>query len=490
MPTETELKLSLAPEHVTTFLQHPLLQHSFIIKQLRNIYFDTVELELLQRKIGLRIRYLEQRRLQTVKTSGQSVGGLHQRQEWEIEVDSDTPDLGKIPASLSLSLQNPLLPIFTTHFERTQWDIQYGNSLIELVLDQGTVATPEANLPLCEIELELKTGTPAALYELALNLLEYVPLQLENRSKAARGYHLFHPKSFEAVRAETMTLQKTMTAREALIQILWDGLKHLQINELMVLNQQHNVEAIHQMRVAARRLRSCLGIFKPFMTPCEEYAELRSELRWLGKTLGMARDWDVFGETLETLHTELPDVALSHLHKTVHYLQLQAAQQVQETLRSQRYHRLLLRFGKWLLQYGESQQPALDVAVKTVATEILRHRYHSVKVHGKKLLTLTETQRHDLRIEIKKLNYATRFFGSLYASDKVHLYLNYLSQLQTELGVLNDLNVTQHLLDQVGLPPRAPARLILNGWKVGQRKHYLKKLEKTWAAWSTQKNFW
>lgn len=489
MPTETELKLSLAPAYISTFLHHPLLhQHPVTIKQLRNTYFDTAELDLLQRKIGLRIRYLEQRRLQTLKTSGQSIGGLHQRQEWEVEVDSDTPDLSKIPESLSLQLSSPLLPLFTTDFKRMQWDIQYGDSLVELVLDQGKIATDQATIPLCEIELELKSGNPTALYELALNLLDHVPLQLENRSKAARGYQLFQPKSYEAARAEAIVLQKTLTAHEAFVQIIWSGMKHLQLNELAALNQQHDNEAIHQMRVAVRRLRSCLGIFKSFITPCDEYTELRSELQWLGEMLGVARDWDVFEETLVEVQTQVPDITLANLQKSVQYLQIQATQHVQEILLSSRYHRLLLRLGKWLLQ--PTNQPALDVSVKMVATEILQRCYHKVKERGKKLQTLSEIQRHAVRIEIKKLHYATRFFGSLYTADKVHKYLDYLSQLQTELGMLNDINVAQNLFDQVGLPPRAPARLILNGWYAAQRGNYLKKLAKTWVAWSTQKNFW
>lgn len=489
MPTETELKLSLAPTDIPTFLRHPLLQqYPCTIKQLRNTYFDTAELDLLQRKIGLRIRYLEHRRLQTLKTSGQSIGGLHQRQEWEVEVDTDTPDLSKIPESLSLQLSNPLLPLFTTDFQRMQWDIPHGDSLIELVLDQGKIATTQATIPLCEIELELKSGNPTALYELALNLLDHLPLQLENRSKAARGYHLFQPNNYEVARAEPIVLQKTLTAHEAFVQIIWSSINQLQLNELAALNQQHDSEAIHQMRVAVRRLRSCLSIFKPFITPCEECTELRSELQWLGERLGVARDWDVFGETLEEIQAQLPDVTLADLQNSVQYLQIQAMQQVHEVLRAPRYHRLLLRLGKWLLQ--PTNQPALDVAVKTVATEILQRRYHTVKEQGKKLLTLSETQRHAVRIEIKKLHYAVRFFGSLYASDKVHKYLKYLSQLQTELGELNDINVAQTLFDPVGLPPRAPARLILNGWYAAQRRNYLKKLAKTWVAWSTQKNFW
>ncbi|MEZ5671971.1 MAG: hypothetical protein R3E08_06135 [Thiotrichaceae bacterium] len=66
-------------------------------------------------------------------------------------------------------------------FKRIQWDIQLGDSTIELVLDQGVIQTSRTSLPLHEIELELKSGSTIALYDLALNLLNYLPLRIENK---------------------------------------------------------------------------------------------------------------------------------------------------------------------------------------------------------------------------------------------------------------------------------------------------------------------
>jgi inorganic triphosphatase YgiF len=497
MSTETELKLSLAPEHIEKFLQHPLLQQASTTKHLRNVYFDTQELDLLRQKIGLRIRYVDDQRVQTVKTAGQSVGGLHQRQEWEVVITSDTPERDKIPEKIRDKMPlSPLVPVFTTDFQRIQWDIQQGDSTVELVLDQGCIKTTQTSLPLHEIELELKKGSTLALYEIALDLHNYVPLRIENQSKAARGYELFCPQVRKIVHAEAVQLNPSMTTKQAFIHIVWQGLKHLQANELAIL-QDNNAEAIHQMRVAVRRLRAYFKIFKPFVpVSYEGYATLRKELRWLGEETGVVRDWDVFYQSLEevrkqTVETVETDV-LDTLVVTVQYFQTQSYQKIQAILQSPRYHHLLLALGKWLTQQSELEYPEAhwDMPIKQLAHQMLQRRWRFVREQGENLLELSEEQRHAVRIEIKKLSYAARCVMSLYPAEVTQDYLDTLTELQSELGILNDMAVAHTLLDRAGLHPHSPARHLLIGWYAYQRVTHLKKLEKTWATWLKQKTFW
>lgn len=494
MSTETELKLSIAPEYIEKFLQYPLLQQLLATtKQLHNTYFDTEKFNLREQKIGLRIRYVDDQRVQTLKTSGQSIGGLHQRQEWETMVSSDTPELDKIPKKICELIQTPLVPVFATNFQRTQWDIQLGDSTIELVLDQGVIKTSQVALPLHEIELELKSGSAIALYDLALDLHNYLPLRIENKSKAARGYELFRAPVYEIIHAEDVHLDKTMTAKQAFIHIVWQELQHLQANEAAILHG-NNIEAIHQMRVAVRRLRAGFGIFKPFVpVPCDGYAMLREELRWLGNESGAARDWDVFSQTIDEVRQQVTDTeVLDTLAVTVHYFQLQSYQKMREILYSPRYHHLLLALGKWLTQQGELEIGAArwEEPIAKLASHILQRRYRFVREQGENLLELSAEQRHAVRIEVKKLNYAVRFFISLYPSEEIQDYLDILSKLQTELGVLNDISVAHTLFDRAGLHPLSPARHLLIGWYAYQRVMHLKKLEKTWSTWLNQKTFW
>jgi len=190
MSIETELKLYIDPKYIRQFLDHPFLQNqNYITQDLYNIYFDTSEHDLLRSGVGLRVRRVGDRWIQTMKTANQAVDGLHQRQEWEVEINSEIPEYEKFPTLPPCT--DKIKPLFTTNFQRMKWDLVFDDgSEIELVLDQGEVKANNASVPLSEVELELKVGSVEKLYEVADILREQVPLVIKNDSKAAMGYAL------------------------------------------------------------------------------------------------------------------------------------------------------------------------------------------------------------------------------------------------------------------------------------------------------------
>jgi triphosphatase len=198
MSIETELKLDIDSKYIKQFLQHPLLKKTIYTTQdLYNIYFDTYEHDLLRNGIGLRVRRIGDKWMQTIKTANQAVNGLHQRQEWEVEINSDTPEYDKFPAKAlptwcaEKNNLNKIKPLFTTNFQRMKWNLEFDDgSKIELVLDQGEVKANNASAALSEIELELKAGSVEKLYEVAEILQQKVPLLIKNQTKAAIGYSL------------------------------------------------------------------------------------------------------------------------------------------------------------------------------------------------------------------------------------------------------------------------------------------------------------
>jgi inorganic triphosphatase YgiF len=80
---ETELKLSLSAPALPRLLAHPMLAQRGDTQRLLNTYFDTPELALQLRRMAVRERLAGEQWLLTVKTAGQSTGGLSRRQEWE-----------------------------------------------------------------------------------------------------------------------------------------------------------------------------------------------------------------------------------------------------------------------------------------------------------------------------------------------------------------------------------------------------------------------
>ncbi len=495
MSLETELKLYIAPEDCSKLLQHPLLQSSQTqTQQLCNSYFDTPQHDLLKQGIGLRVRQIGKKRIQTIKTASKSLGGLHKRQEWENEITADTPDYSKFPKE-ALPVKKKTLEqvevIFTTNFQRTTWNLQLDDgSKIEVALDQGKVQSKTAESPISELELELKAGKPSQLYKLALNLQTDIPLIIENKSKAERGYALHNPPRLTFHKAGTVKLQSKMTTEQAFIYIISYCLSHLQANEDIVLYGK-DIEGVHQMRVALRRLRSCLHLYKSLI-PYETHTELRHDIIWISSVLGVARDWDVFILNLQQIQSSI----LQNLKSTVATLQAQAYVEVRQAMRSQRYTRLLLLLGQWLTErhwrknLNAKTLQKLDSPIKNFATKILNKHHQRVSKQGKNLSQLNPEQLHNLRINIKKMAYGTRLFTALYPSEATHTYAKSLSNLQDELGILNDTNVANSLLDKAGLDNNAPARLFLKGWYAHQELTHKNALEKAWQAFLKTKLFW
>jgi len=200
--SENDNKIEHVADKITALLSTNKIDFNFSVKLLGNDYFDTPTLELRKMDIGLRIRTTENNYEQTIKTSGSVVDGLHQRPEYNVNLQSKRLDLSLFPAHIwpetfDLSaLQNKLVVIFTTHFTRRTWLIHQGNNVIELALDNGDICVDghKNSLQINEIEIELVKGEQQALFDLATQLKTILDLTAGNLSKAARGYSLYHSK--------------------------------------------------------------------------------------------------------------------------------------------------------------------------------------------------------------------------------------------------------------------------------------------------------
>jgi hypothetical protein len=160
--------------------------------QLITVYYDTPDLQLHRQRITLRVRKQGARWIQTLKGGGGVQGGLHSRNEWNWDLpsrDLDFSVLGEAVWDHSVDTDT-LKPVFTTRFERLVWWHRKPGVQIEIALDEGHVSSETAQVPLIEIELELKEGSPAVLFELAGQIAAQVPCWPGFISKASKGYAL------------------------------------------------------------------------------------------------------------------------------------------------------------------------------------------------------------------------------------------------------------------------------------------------------------
>ena len=209
MQKETEIKLRASRETLAALREHPLLKKrnksGWQRHELFNQYFDTPTRDLAGAKVALRLRRDGEQFIQTLKSRGQSVAGLSERNEWDWYLDKAKLDLKKLaddcwPASLADLDKKTLKPIFTTDFVREKAEIAWGRGkskvVIEAALDLGKVIAGKQSEEICELELELRQGEPEALLELAAELAIDLPLMPCDISKAERGYRLHDPDSY------------------------------------------------------------------------------------------------------------------------------------------------------------------------------------------------------------------------------------------------------------------------------------------------------
>jgi inorganic triphosphatase YgiF len=197
--------------------------------------------------------------VQTVKTGDFMEANLWERREWEDPIAGNRPDLDarKARAWLPKALRKEeLRPVFMAVVARRVIELEpHASSRVEVAIDQGEIRTSDGGAvePISEVELELKSGDPAVLYDLSLRLLQVAKIRLEMRSKAERGYRLLGAAPRPA-QAMPVGLAPDMTV-EATLQCFGQRyLAHLLHNEFVALAD--DAEAIHQVRVAVRRLRS------------------------------------------------------------------------------------------------------------------------------------------------------------------------------------------------------------------------------------------
>jgi inorganic triphosphatase YgiF len=332
------------------------------------------------------------------------------------------------------------------------YTVRQGRSKVEAALDRGQIEAEDRTSAVCELELELKSGPPAGLYALARRLSEAAPLRLSFVSKAERGYRLLHGQlAGEAIKQARVQLKRGQSTREAFQAIAAAAVRQWAGNA-GVLATARRPEALHQLRVALRRLRTAMKLFAPAVAD-DAYVRLTAEVKWLAGELDQGRDIDVMiEETFRPAARALHDqTGMSGLGERLLKARTKAYDRVIKTLAEPRHLNLLLDMAAWIecgrwadptdARYG----PLGDRPIEQMAGEGLDKLRRQVRRRGKKLEGLDPERRHKLRIRAKRLRYALEFFSGLYADDKAELktMLDTLRGLQDGLGVLNDLKVAR-----------------------------------------------
>jgi inorganic triphosphatase YgiF len=506
-PVEIELKLSATPEDLARLRGADLLGRistgPATTRSLTSFYYDTPDCALQRRGATLRVRRIGQRFVQTLKTERRGDGLA--RGEWEVALPAMSPAIDAFddPEARALLDGIPaeaLSHLFTSRIQRETRILAVPDAVVECAFDIGTIETREASDPVAEIELELKEGRTAALYRLGLSLLDEIPLRVSEVTKAERGYRMVARRPPGVVYDPKTPLVSGMTVDEAIATILARCLRHWTANEAAA-EDGGDPGGVHQMRVALRRLRSALALFKKTV-PSPTLDWLRDESKWLAGALGPARDWDVFlGATVEPIDSLRPDDPGIAVLRAAAQRQREAGYAaVRAALADPRCARLHLTLGEWLERRGwrdhasTATLTALVEPIDGLAGRMIGQAHRKVARLGRHLGQLEPAQRHEVRIALKRLRYAMDFFRPLFTEKRAKPFAAQLSKLQDAFGHLNDVTTAEALLlrltgDSTDTALHRAAGLVL-GWHARGGEATEPELLAQWDAFRAIKPFW
>ena len=447
MSREIELKLEVSPDAADRLLSQPWLAcGSTEPRRELSVYFDTPDGELRSRGYTLRVRSVDDRYIQTVK-SLDTAAGLFERGEWECDVDGPEPDASRLASTPLEEIDaDRLQPIVRTQVDRRACRLKRPGAEIEVDVDDGLLSASGRQLPVHEIEIELLRGKASAAVSLARKIAAQVPVKLGVLSKAERGFALADGAVGSAIKAEPVRVNSGMNVAEGFETIVMACIRHFRRNEALVI-ERRSPEALHQTRVAMRRLRSAFSLFGSAIED-PEFERLKGELRWFTDSLGDARNLDVY---LERQISDEERAPLQERREAAYDVAIAA-------MESARFRGLMLDLLVWS-SLGEWRDGVRARQPLRVYADRRIDRWWSKLSETRRPGRMDDRQRHRLRIRIKKLRYALEFVGPLHAprGGRRRKFRKGLEAVQESLGKLHDSVVARSMIAS-GVPGVIPPR--------------------------------
>ncbi|ALM85947.1 CYTH and CHAD domain-containing protein [Bordetella sp. N] len=319
--SEQELKLHV-PAAARKALEQEVRQRDATRIRLHAMYFDTPERELARARVAIRLRREGNVWVQTLKTPGNNA-------ITRIELNHPRPgpilDLSvyagtEVEETLAC-LKGELGLRYETDVTRLLRKVRNRYGTVEIAYDRGLLRAGALELPISEIEFELMSGKPTALFTMARTWLRRHGLVMDARSKSERGdrlarlAHTLDGLQDDAARtaaidefwgptgARTVRLNAEMTPAQGLAAVAAECLDQVTRNAAVLaevdtdgVRNAGNAEHVHQLRVGMRRMRSAWRLYDGYagLPP----AKLQEDVREFFSAFGANRDQDVLQESI------------------------------------------------------------------------------------------------------------------------------------------------------------------------------------------------
>ncbi len=490
-----------------------------VVRRLETLYYDTADHALCRQGLSLRVRRHGRRFTQTLREQVPERQGVERQAgapagpfggTWQAAVEGAAPDLERLAAAapeprlaalLGHLASAPLTSLFETRLRRLTRRLALPGAVIDAVFEDGVIAAGGQARPLAEIRLVLRAGDPGMLYEVAMRLLELAPLRISTCGTLRRGYALAAGTGLPAEKAAPSGLPPGSAVDDVVAGVLAGCEAHLHANQ-PVAEEGSSPEGVHQTRVALRRMRTALSLLRREIGSAT-MLELGGEARWAAAQLGAARGWDVFLTTTLERPARLQDggIDFDGLRQVAALSRAAGYDTVRETLGCDRFARFQLSLGQWIARRGwrnEVDRDGLGVLAEPAAgfaVRVLDRLHRRALRQGAHFRRLSAGERHQLRITLKKLRYASEFFLPLCAEpDRVRRFLRRLSGLQEALGLDHDAATTRPLLQEIGLASSSTgvhqALGVVIGWQARDGLAAREQLNGRWRQFKAMPPFW
>lgn len=488
--SEQELKLH-APAASDAALRQELHKHGAARIRLHALYFDTPARELARARVALRLRLEGDAWMQTLKTPG---GDAITRRELNHPRPGPVLDLsvyaGTDIEGILAGLRGQLGLRYETDVQRLLCKVRGRHGTVEIAYDTGILRAGPLELPISEVEFELLSGRPAAIFAVARDWQTRHGLILDARSKSERGdalatlaHRLADAPQDDAARHEKLVadfwaprgaaavaLAEDMDPPRAMAAIAAECLEHIVRNaaplaevDTLGVYRAGKAEHVHQLRVGMRRLRSAWKLFDGWIAPPP--GRLVEGMRSHFAAFGASRDQDVLEETI------IPMLMRAGMPVIPPAPRPGGQDDAQAIATSPAFQAWLTDLLEWSLDVqpcprktaapppetsGESAHAGpIDPVIiplpehgspvplrKLLAARL--HRWHEKVVEqGRRYTELDIEARHDLRKRAKRLRYGLAFAEPLLPAARLQSYRKQLARVQDILGEFNDLAVAR-----------------------------------------------
>lgn len=470
--TELEVKLLVERERdlehlacLTRLGSYRLRPHA--PQTLYSVYLDSRDLQLARHDLGLRVRRTGEAWETTLKWSGSVQGVVHRRPELTLAL-AEPPRFPFAPPSelavylTALLAGRKLVPVLVTEIERRAvdvLDVGARHLVAEIALDRVVLRGPrkgdQRSERYYEVEIERKQGTVEDVAAISASIQHRRRLRPSHASKLARGLALLYGRSAAFPAARLLELRADESVVTSVRKLMAVHLDRVRANDPGT-RLGEGVEALHDMRVACRRLRALLRCFTDAF-PARRARELTNDLRWLGRSLGTVRDVDVQLERLAAEHASLRKpqrAAIAPYAGALRRLRTSRRPALLAQLNGARYLRLLRRLEACV--DAETEPPdstSLAAAGRRAIRKSSRRLHKRARAIGHQP---SAEDLHAVRILAKRLRYACEFVQPLTGSAGAR-FIKRLVKLQDLLGAHNDAIVAAQFVRNY-LEETAPTR--------------------------------